>query len=415
MTSTLVRRNGSQPPLHQAPGSDTIQALLEKHKPEIAMVLPQHVTPERLLRVAISEVRRNPKLASCSSASVLSAIFTCAQLGLEPGGPLQQAYLIPYKTQNGQECQFQIGYRGMIEIASRSGKIHVQPPRIVRENDEFEYSYGLHQDIKHRPAKGDRGELAYVYVIAELETGKCLFEVMDRFELEEARNSSQGYKSAKQYNKKDNPWMTSFDEMCRKTVIRRLFKYLPVSVEIAKVVSLDEAADYGCRQDSDLDHILLPDPATQAPAPALAATAAPVATLTEQQIAQVRTAARRQLSAVGVEAFEASICQACGVDDLSQIPAEHHQALMSCIADATNRDRWNRGCDHLSGEPILTAEQIAELLPQEKADEEPQEEAPAPAPAAQKPIRRVTQSVAPETQPEVTVGTDDDDVQSELI
>lgn len=150
-------------------------------------------------------------------------------------------------------------------------------------------------------------------------------------------------------------------------------------------------------------------------APVLAAAAAPVATLTEQQIAQVRTAAMRQLSAVGVEAFEASICQACGVDDLSQIPAEHHQALMSRIADATNRDRWNRGCDHLSGEPILTAEQIAELLPQKKADEEPQEEAPAPAPAAQRPIRRVTQSVAPETQPEATVGTDDDDVQSELI
>jgi recombination protein RecT len=407
-----VRRNGVQPAsaLQQrsAPGkTDTIQALLEKHGPEIAMVLPQHVTPERLLRIAISEVRRNPKLANCSSASLLSAIFSCASLGLEPGGPLGHAYLIPY----GQECTFQVGYKGMIDLARRSGQIESLSARAVYQNDAFQYSFGLHEDLVHQPATGDRGQLTHAYAVARLKDGGIQFEVMDRQELEEVRDGSQGYQMAKKYNKKDTPWISSFDEMCRKTVIRRLFKYLPVSVEIAKVVSLDEAADYGRRQESELDHILLPDPTTQAPAPALTAAAAPVATLTEQQLLQIRESACRQLSAVGVAAFEASITQAMNVAALEEISAELHRPLMQRIADPANRDRWDRGCDHLSGEPILTAEQIAELLPQE--EEEPQqEEAPAPAPA---PAPAVTRKAAPAPATVEEAAEPTDDAQGELV
>jgi recombination protein RecT len=367
MTNTIVRRNGAQPLQQQSSVKpDSIQTLLQKHKAEIAMVLPEHVTPERLLRIAVSEVRKNPKLANCSSASLLSSIFTCASLGLEPGGPLGHAYLIPYR----EECTFQIGYKGMIELARRSGQIESLSARAVYQNDSFNYSFGLHEDLVHRPATGERGELTHAYAVARLKDGGIQFEVMDRLELEEVRDGSQGYQMAKKYNKKDTPWITSFDEMCRKTVIRRLFKYLPVSVEIAKAVGLDEAGEHALRQDSELDHILLPEPNTAPVAPALAAAAMPVATLTEQQIAQVRTSAANQLTAVGVAAFEASICKASGVENLSEIPAEHHTALMSCLADPANRERWDRGCDHLSGEAILTVEQIAQLIPQDDDDEE---------------------------------------------
>lgn len=103
-------------------------------------------------------------------------------------------------------------------------------------------------------------------------------------------------------------------------------------------------------------------PAAQAPIPDLTAAAVPVATLSEQQVQQVRTATTRQLTPVGVAAFEASICRACGVEALEGIPAELHTALMQRLADPANRDRWNRGCDHLSGEAILTVEEIAELM-----------------------------------------------------
>jgi hypothetical protein len=158
---------------------------------------------------------------------------------------------------------------------------------------------------------------------------------------------------------------------------------------------------------------LLPAPAAQAPTPALAASAAPVAILTEQQVQQVRTATTRQLTPVGVAAFEASICQACGVEALEGIPAELHTALMQRLADPANRDRWDRGCDHLSGEPILTADQIAELLPQEEEVEEPQqEEAPAPAPAP-----AATRRAAPATAPAVAAEPAEavDDAQGELV
>lgn len=415
MTSTMVRRNGTGPMQRQQPAgrpataaegaAGTIEALLRKHGPEIAMALPQHVTPERLLRIALSEVRRNPKLGQCSAPSLLSAIFTCAQLGLEPGGALGQAFLIPY----GNECQFQIGYKGMIELARRSGQIQSLSARAVYKNDHFEYSFGLHEDLVHRPAVGQRGELTHAYAVARLMDGGIQFEVMDRLELEEVRDGSQGYRMAVKYNKKDTPWISSFDEMSRKTVIRRLFKYLPVSIELAKAASLDEAADRGGRQDSDLDHLLLPAEAP-APAPALAAAAAPVATLTEQQQQQVLQALERQLTPVGRAAFLADACQALGADDLAGIPAEAHSRLMQNLANAGSRERWNRGCASVDGEPILSAEEIAELTPAE----------PDPAPAPQRARAAAPRAAAapePEPAPEPEAEADDatEALQSELM
>ena len=408
MTTSMVRRNGAGPVQRQAPAANggTIEALLKKHGPEIALALPQHVTPERLLRIALSEVRRNPRLGQCNAASLLSAIFTCAQLGLEPGVALGHAFLIPYRD----ECQFQIGYKGMIELARRSGQIESLSARCVYENDAFEFSYGLHEDLIHRPATGGRGALTHAYAVARLKDGGVQFEVMDRLELEEVRDGSQGYQAAVKYNKKDTPWISSFDEMCRKTVIRRLFKYLPVSVEIARAANLDESADRGQRQESDIDHILLPaEP--PAPAPAIAAAAAPVATLTEQQIQALTTALERQLTPVGRAAFVADACAAFGVADLTGIPAEHHSALMAGLGNAGNRERWNRGCASGDGEPILSAEQIAELTPQEA----PQQAAPAPAPQRRQPTRAAAPAPAPEPEPAPAAEAETDDLQQELV
>ena len=418
MNTTMVRRNGAAPVARAAaPGNGgavtTIETLLKKHGAEIALALPQHVTPERLLRIALSEVRRNPKLAQCNAASLLSAIFTCAQLGLEPGGALGHAFLVPYRD----ECQFQIGYKGMIELARRSGQIQSLSARCVYENDAFEYSYGLHEDLQHRPATGARGQLTHAYAVARLMDGGIQFEVMDRMELEEVRDGSQGYKTAVKYGKKDTPWISSFDEMCRKTVIRRMFKYLPVSVEIAKAATLDERADRGQRQDSDLDHLLLPAEAP-APAPAIAAAAAPVATLTDQQQQQLLQALDRQLTPVGRAAFLADACRAFGAADLAGIPAEHHSKLMGGLANAGSREHWNRGCASGDGEPILTAEQIADLAPQEPA-EEPAAEAPAPTPAPQRRVARAAaQQPAPEPEAEEEEPEDlalADDLQQELV
>jgi len=420
MTSSMVRRNGSGPMQRQQPAGrmagatggpiNTIEDLLKKHGPEIALALPQHVTPERLLRIALSEVRRNPRLAQCSAPSLLGAIFTCAQLGLEPGNALGHCYLIPYRD----ECQFQIGYKGMIDLARRSGQIRGLSARRVYENDHFEYTYGLHEDIVHKPARGERGELTHVYAVARFADGGEQFEVMDRYELEEIRDGSQGYQTAIKYNKKDTPWISSFDEMCRKTVIRRMFKYLPVSIELVKAASLDERADRGQRQETDIDHLLLPAEAPEAP-PAIAAAAAPVATLTEQQQQQILIALERQLTPIGRAAYLADACRAFGAEALALIPAEHHSALMQSLANAGSRERWNRGCGHVDGEPLLTAEQIAELTPQ--APEAPEQAAPRAARQATKAAAPATPSPAPEPAPadEEQQEPGDDLIQSELV
>lgn len=399
MTNSMVRRGDQRGIQRQAPGGAvasngqvaTIEALLKKHGAEIAMVLPEHVTPERLLRIALSEVRRNPRLGQCNAASLLSSIFTCAQLGLEPGGALGHAYLIPYRD----ECQFQIGYKGMIDLARRSGQIVSLSARVVYEADQFDYSYGLHEDLTHRPGTGTRGELVYAYAVARLKDGGVQFEVMDRAELEEVRNGSQGYQTARKYNKADTPWIASFEEMCRKTVIRRLFKYLPISIELAKAANLDEFADRGQRQESDLDHLLLVPEPLAAP---LAATA-PVAPITPQQLQQLTAALGRQLTAVGQAAFLADACTASGVSKATELAAESFSALMSSLGDAGARERWNRGCCAATGDPILTDELIASLQAQDQAQDQaqgqPREAAePEPGPEPTRAAARVTRQAA---------------------
>jgi hypothetical protein len=193
-----------------------------------------------------------------------------------------------------------------------------------------------------------------------------------------------------------------------------MFKYLPVSIELVKAASLDERADRGQRQETDIDHLLLPAEAPEAP-PAIAAAAAPVATLTEQQQQQILTALERQLTPIGRAAYLADACRAFGAEALAAIPAEHHSALMQSLANAGSRERWNRGCGHVDGEPLLTAEQIAELTPQ--APEAPEQAAPRAARQATRAAAPAAPSPAPEPEPadEEQEEPGDDLIQSELV
>ena len=234
----------------------TIAALLTdpKIKQQMALALPRHMTADRLARIALTEVRKNATLAKCDQASFLGAIMQCAQLGLEPGGALGHAYLIPFENRRKgiTEVQFIVGYRGMIDLARRSGQIVSLSARVVHENDHFIYRYGLDETIEHVPAPSDRGALAYVYAVGKLKDGGTQFEVLSLDEIEAIRDASQGYKTAVRFDKKDTPWIAHFEEMAKKTVIRRLFKYLPVSIELQRAVGLDEQAEVGIPQDNPL-------------------------------------------------------------------------------------------------------------------------------------------------------------------
>jgi recombination protein RecT len=232
MTTNLVK----------AKDKTTIQWLNDDNfKKSLANVLPKHLTAERMTRIALSELRNNQKLAAATPISFISAVLQASQLGLEPG-VLGKCYLIPYynnKTKN-TDVQFMIGYRGMIELARRSGEIKSVYACEVDEADSFSYELGLEPKIVHVPSMSKKGKSIAYYAVAHFKDGGYQFEVMSLEEIESVRKSSKASESG--------PWMTHFPEMAKKTVLRRLFKWLPVSIELQHAITLDEQAEVGVRQ-----------------------------------------------------------------------------------------------------------------------------------------------------------------------
>lgn len=201
---------------------DPLRALIEKMKPEVQSALPRMgVTTDRLCRVFMTCVRKNPKLARCSQQSLAAALMQCSELGLEPGSALGHVWLIPYKT----ECTTIIGYKGLVELMRRSGEIKSLSVNIVYEQDLFEYELGLNQDLKHVPSKkpvSERGEITHAYFVAHFINGGHHVEVMDRSEINAIRDNSQG--------KDQDPWKKHYGEMARKTVLRRASKLMPTAI-----------------------------------------------------------------------------------------------------------------------------------------------------------------------------------------
>jgi recombination protein RecT len=217
-----------------------VRELFQKSKAEIEAALPKHLTADRMLRIAMTEIRQNPKLLECDPKSLLGAVIQASQLGLEPGSALGHCYLIPFFNSKAKvfEVQFMPGYRGFLDLARRSGTVTHIVARVVYDCDEFDVSYGLDEQIIHKPNfEADKGDIVAVYAVAFLRDGGKQFDVMTIDEIEAIRKRSK----ASDFG----PWKTDFEAMAKKTVIRRLFKYLPVSVEIQKAVGMDELAEVG--------------------------------------------------------------------------------------------------------------------------------------------------------------------------
>lgn len=224
--------------------ASTLKKLLEVSKKEIEAALPRHLTPERMLRIALTEARKNPQLLDCTQASFIGAIIQAAQLGLEPGGALGHCYLVPFNNRKKgiQEVQFMVGYRGMMDLAGRSERVSHVIARAVYAGDHFEYEFGIEEKLTHKPGDiSKRGNLTHVYAIAFLKTGGKLFDVMTMPEVEDSRSRSRA--------KDSGPWVTDYEAMAKKSVVRRLFKFMPVSIEIQQAVGLDELNDADQAQD----------------------------------------------------------------------------------------------------------------------------------------------------------------------
>jgi recombination protein RecT len=227
---TVAKQNGQQMDL---------KTLVKRYEGQIAKALPSQIKPERFTRICQSVLIGNSKLASCEAESFIGAMLAVAQTGLEPNTPLGQAYLIPY----GKKVQLQIGYQGLIELCYRSGKISMIDAQEVYEHDTFEYEYGLNPKLVHKPALSDRGKVIAYYAVYKSSDGVGFgFQVMSREDAEKhAEQYSVAYKNDKSYGKQSSPWSTDFDAMAKKTVLKKLLKYAPKSIELAQTVSNDGA------------------------------------------------------------------------------------------------------------------------------------------------------------------------------
>lgn len=210
-------------------------------KREIARALPKHLTPDRMLRIALTSVRQTPLLQRCTPQSLMSAIMDASQLGLEPNGIVGHAYLIPYKNKRKgvYEAQLQIGYRGYLELARRSGQVSTLYAYPVFENDRYEYKLGLNRTLDHVPARFDRGGVIAAYAVVQYKDGGFDFEWMWREQIESVKGMSQSARLS------DSPWQSHYEEMARKTTIRRLAKRLPLSPEFQRAAIADDYLDQG--------------------------------------------------------------------------------------------------------------------------------------------------------------------------
>lgn len=236
MANTAIQNAATKPSIRTEAGRATMQAYIKRMEGEIKKALPSVLTPERFTRIVLSALSTNPKLQETTPESFLGAMMTAAQLGMEPNTPLGQAYLLPYYNSKKRclECQFQLGYKGLIDLAYRSGEVSTIQAHVVYENDKFSYAYGLEPQLEHVPAMGDRGSPTHVYAVFRTKDGGYSFGVMS---IDDVRRHAQRYSKSFE----NGPWQTNFEEMAKKTVLKRVLKYAPLKSDFVRGVSQDGA------------------------------------------------------------------------------------------------------------------------------------------------------------------------------
>lgn len=223
MTSSLQQR---------AEAAKKVTALnaVDHYRTRLLEVLPRFVDRDRFIAITISQIRQTKELAKCDPLSLVAAVIKASMIGLEPG-PLQQVYLVPF----GTEVQMIIGYRGIVTLARRSGEIADIAAEVVYEGDDFDYDLGTSRAIKHKRGT-ERGPLTHAYSFARFRDGGMTMTVLDAVDVEARRMSSQMGKANK------GPWKDHTAAMWRKSAIRALEPFLPLTIEAAAAVAADEKA-----------------------------------------------------------------------------------------------------------------------------------------------------------------------------
>lgn len=207
--------------------ADGFMADVVKRQESFGRLLPKGMDPAWFTAEVRVAVVRAPRLLECDPVSVFDAITTCAQLGLSPSGRLGSAYLIPY----GQKCTLVVGYRGMVDLAYRSGEIVSVGAQVVHENDDFTAQEGFDLQVQHKRTEDEPGAIRAVYAWAQTRAGGTIKVLMLRREVEPIRRAALAKKRS---GAPPTPWETNEEEMWKKTALRRLFKVCPLSPQKAQ-------------------------------------------------------------------------------------------------------------------------------------------------------------------------------------
>jgi len=237
-TQVEVRHKGEFSPFAEVGTALNLKYLLETQKNALQQSLPKHVTPERLIKTMLVAANRTPKLLECTQASILETINRAGELGLDLSGTLGEAYPVPFNNKvniNGKEqwvsqCQLIIGYRGLVKLARQSGEIARIDADVVCEHDTFKFKKGMVAELEFIPnLREDRGEPIGAYALVEFKDGSVQFDFMPTSDIEKIRKRS---KSGSDSNGNAiGAWRSDWSEMAKKSVFRRVAKWLPLSAE----------------------------------------------------------------------------------------------------------------------------------------------------------------------------------------
>lgn len=264
MTQTQsLMQIASKPPANPKDALTTLRQLFDASKERMASIAPKHLSAEKMMRIAFNAVSRTPDLLKCTQISVLNSVMQGAMCGLEPGSPLGEAYLVPFRNKKTgmYECQLIIGYRGLISLARRSGEILSIEADVVHAKDRW--AFKKTQDgttFEHEPSEeDDPGLMMRAYAVARLKgTPLPIVIVMPKREIDKIRSRSKA-------TSESSPWATDYDQMAMKTCVRRIAKYLPLTAEFANAIEKDDETEYG-KDTAASDLLTLPDEAV-APEP----------------------------------------------------------------------------------------------------------------------------------------------------
>jgi recombination protein RecT len=227
-----ITKGGAEVPVR---GLVAFRELLESRKGSIGSVAASFMSPERIIKVVLNSVDRTPKLAQCTGNSIFRSVLAAAELGLDPGGALNQAYLVPFKA----ECTLIVGYQGIVDLAFRSERVVSVNAAAVYEGDVYEEEGGLAPKLRHVKGRGPRDpkKLTHAYAVIQLKDGGLVYDSMTRAEVDAIRARSR--------SRDDGPWVTDYAEMAKKTVLRRTLKLCPKSTEMKQALALENAVDSG--------------------------------------------------------------------------------------------------------------------------------------------------------------------------